>query len=278
MPLIRGHHSFDDNYTQIPNAWVRDERLSYKARGVLVELMSHRPGWSVSVASMSERGKDGKDAIKSAIRELEAVGYLQREQTRTDGNRFGETNWVTREPLTGFPLTEIPTTDNPTPKKTITKEEPVKEVNPRPVVEGLFEEFYKLYPRKREPIAAKKAFLKAYDIYGEDVMRGVRRLANDPNLPPKQYIPYPASWLNAGGWADEPYPARERTKDEIEAEARLKAAEARERELRRSEALRAEMAEAKERATAAPDCEHGLPLWRCTPCCLRLAEQEVQGK
>jgi hypothetical protein len=33
-------------------------------------------------------------------------------------------------------------------------------------------------------------------------------MAHDPNLPDEQFIPHPATWLNAGGWDDPPFPSR----------------------------------------------------------------------
>jgi len=72
-----------------------------------------------------------------------------------------------------------------------------------------FDEFWKLYPKKVEKVDARRKFAKAVKEVGLDVvMAGVRRLASDPNLPDKQYIPNPAKWLGNGGWDDEPYPPR----------------------------------------------------------------------
>lgn len=134
MPLIRGHHFFDNQFTKIPNDWVRDGDLSLKARGLLALLMSHSPGWEVSVGSLIQHGKEGRDSIKSAVAELEAAGYLKREQTR-DAGKFGEAVWITQtpiagKPLTEKPLTEKPLTDNPHPKKNIIKKNNVKEEGP----------------------------------------------------------------------------------------------------------------------------------------------------
>ena len=70
MPLIRGHHSFDDHYTQIPNEWLRDTRLTFKSRGLLALIMSHSQGWSLSIASIANANQEGKDAIRSAIKQL----------------------------------------------------------------------------------------------------------------------------------------------------------------------------------------------------------------
>lgn len=278
MPIIRGHHSFDDHFTQIPNAWIRDSRLSFKARGLLAEILSHRSGWSISLNSLAQ-GKDGKDAVRSAVNELMEFGYLSRSERREKDELGRMTDYVytTHDPADS-PTLDFPTLDNPTPKKNITKEEQVKEVNPHPAGEEDFEAFWEVYPKKVDKFNAKKAFLKAVKEHGaEDILKGAQRLAEDPNLPPRQFIPYPASWLRAGGWSNEPYAPRERSKEELRDIEAEKARKAREIERERSEALRAEMKAAKERATEAPDCEHGLPLWKCLPCCQRLAEAEKKS-
>jgi DNA-binding MarR family transcriptional regulator len=137
MPLIRAEHFFDGQFTQIPNDWVRDGDLSLKARGLLALLMSHKPGWSVSVNSLIDKSKEGRDAIKSAVAELEAQGYLRREQEREDGGKFGEAIWITQtpiagKPLTDKPLTDKPLTDKPHPKNTITKKTITKNTRENP--------------------------------------------------------------------------------------------------------------------------------------------------
>lgn len=279
MPIVRSRHTFEDHFTQIPNAWLRDTRLSLKSKGLLAQLMTHSPGWSVSIRSLAEANGCGRDLIASAISELEDAGYLSRTQERTNDGRFSETVWTTSEPgVADYPLPENPVTVNPATKNTITKEEQYKEVNPHPAGEENFEIFWEVYPKKVDKFNAKKAFVKAVKEHGADVIvEGARRLANDPNLPPRQFIPYPASWLRAGGWSNEPYAPRERSKEEVQAQALKDAQKAREIERERSEAIRAEMKAAKERATQAPDCEHGLPLWKCVPCCLRLAEEDKKS-
>jgi predicted transcriptional regulator len=54
---------------------------------------------------------------------------------------------------------------------------------------------------------AKRLFIQS-ESQLEEMMDGVRRLAADPNLPEKQFIPHPATWLRRCGWLDEPYPER----------------------------------------------------------------------
>ncbi|MCF8703305.1 hypothetical protein Q0N40_07475 [Corynebacterium pseudokroppenstedtii] len=91
-----------------------------------------------------------------------------------------------------------------------TEREPSERVKPRrPKDSPEFTEFWKTYPRKTHKDAARKAFTSACRRAPlEDILAGARRFATDPNLPEKQFIPYPATWLNGGGWDDEPLPSR----------------------------------------------------------------------
>lgn len=73
------------------------------------------------------------------------------------------------------------------------------------VARASFAEFYMAYPRKVGKEAARRAFDRAVKTVDPTVIvEGARRYAGDPNLPEKQFIPHPASWLNAGRWDDEP--------------------------------------------------------------------------
>lgn len=209
MPLIRGHHSFDDQFAQIPNAWLRDSRLSLKAIGLLAQIMTHSPGWNMSINSLSTRNNVGRDQIRTAIGELEEFGYLTREQSREDG-RFSETIWRTSDP-TDIPLSENPTSVNPTIKNTITKEQQVKN-NERIYDDSQFEEFWNYYPKRVDKGAALRAFRKAvknHDV--KEIIQGAIYYAADINLPDKQFIKNPATWLNAEAWNNGPLPARKKT-------------------------------------------------------------------
>jgi hypothetical protein len=73
-----------------------------------------------------------------------------------------------------------------------------------------FDEWYAIYPRKKQPQDAKKAFAKAIKsgaITLDALMVKTRAFAASWQNEPKdrrKFIPYPASWLNAGGYHDEP--------------------------------------------------------------------------
>jgi len=122
MPLIRGHHSFDDHYTQIPNDWVRDSRISLKAIGLLAQIMSHKPGWNLSLRSIARINETGVGTIKSAVEELEQFGYLVRskDQLHNEDGTFADYLWTTADPFQN-PVTVKTAHGKQDTKKTITK-------------------------------------------------------------------------------------------------------------------------------------------------------------
>jgi hypothetical protein len=81
-----------DNYTIIANALLRDHRLSLKARGLAGWLLSHRADFSLTLPRIAELNGCGEASVRTAVEELEKLGYLQREQAR-DGGKFGGTTY-----------------------------------------------------------------------------------------------------------------------------------------------------------------------------------------
>ena len=84
--------------------------------------------------------------------------------------------------------------------------------NDTPIPVPLFEVFYSAYPRKAKRGDAERAFkkLKATPEIVEsllaDIAARIAQGAWDANGPDKQYIPYPASYLNGKGWEDDIIP------------------------------------------------------------------------
>lgn len=100
MSITRRRLQFETQFVQIPNRWARDKRITYRARGLLTELMTHEPGWNISQASLVTPGTEqveavSRHAVRLMVAELVDAGYLVTEQSRK-GNRFGEVNyWLT---------------------------------------------------------------------------------------------------------------------------------------------------------------------------------------
>ncbi len=64
------------DFTIIPNRVLRDDAVSYRARGLLVYLLSQPPGWHISSARLAISTGEGRDAVRTALRELMCAGYL----------------------------------------------------------------------------------------------------------------------------------------------------------------------------------------------------------
>lgn len=107
------------SYTVMANHHLRDERLSLKSKGLLSLILSLPDDWRISIEGMTQFSADGKDAIRSAIRELTDAGYITRAQTHSEAGTFSGYDYVVHEtpvasPSSGFPTMEKPTTENPT--------------------------------------------------------------------------------------------------------------------------------------------------------------------
>jgi hypothetical protein len=85
------------NYTILPNEFLLDETISDKARGLLARLLSRPDNWSLNVNYLVKTGKGGHTAVRSAIRELEAAGYIQKEVSRHRNGRIIGVEYIIHE-------------------------------------------------------------------------------------------------------------------------------------------------------------------------------------
>jgi hypothetical protein len=71
-----------------------------------------------------------------------------------------------------------------------------------PTIAMQFEEFYRIYPKKKKKPEALAAYRRALNLIShEELLEAVKRFPWDGNV---KYYPYPASWLNGQRWLDEP--------------------------------------------------------------------------
>lgn len=185
MGAIRVEHTRD--YTVMSNCHLRDERLSLRAIGLMSKMLSNADSYQYTVAGLAATCKEGRDAVRKALKELEDAGYLVREQAHGANGKFGSSDYVLYEhpqtaespltenqstadepPLTEKPLTVLPLTEKPTQRSTNLEE--VLDIPPIAPQEGggergtqrrrkraaksvpdwepeLFERFWLAYPR-----------------------------------------------------------------------------------------------------------------------------------
>ncbi len=87
MPVFRVEKN--SNYTTMCNYPLRDHGLSLKGKGLLSMLLSLPDTWNYSVRGLSSITPDGVDGVLTALKELERLGYLERNQQRESNGRMG---------------------------------------------------------------------------------------------------------------------------------------------------------------------------------------------
>jgi hypothetical protein len=231
-------------FAAVPNWMIRDTTISTYAIAVYAALASHsgRGGIHPSHDTLANEARCSERTVRSALDELRALGVVESRRRTARAGRASNSYTLHpngREVPAPHAATsvEVPAADDrgsgttcrqvPAPRageEEPLEEEPVKK-SPLPPAgvsrdevavsgAGSFESFYAAYPRHVGRAAAERAFAKAVKVAtAEAIIAGAKRFAADPNLPPKeeaQFIPHPASWLNAGRWDDDPLPPRGR--------------------------------------------------------------------
>lgn len=123
MAVFRVERTSD--YTVMSNYHLKDKRLSLKAKGLLSQMLSLPEDWDYTLSGLCYINRESKDAIRSAIHELERAGYIRRRQTTGAGGKFASNEYSIFEhpldsapaPPSGKPSSENPTTENPSTEK-----------------------------------------------------------------------------------------------------------------------------------------------------------------
>lgn len=111
MAVIRVHKT--ENYTVMSNSHFREYGLSYKAKGILSQMLSLPDNWDYSIVGLTTLATDGKDSVMSGLAELEEFGYLKRTRTFDEKGRFTGYDYdIFETPQTEKPYAENPNTDN----------------------------------------------------------------------------------------------------------------------------------------------------------------------
>lgn len=96
-------------FTIVDNTVIEDTELSWKAKGVFLYLWSKSDDWQFYEVEVTKHAKDGRDSLRSALKELETRGYLRRARDRNDKGQVTTSDWV----LSEKPMLENPTQEKP---------------------------------------------------------------------------------------------------------------------------------------------------------------------
>ena len=223
-----------EGFTVLPNSLLRDDRLSLKTKGLFCMMLSFPGDWAYSVGGLVSVCGAGRDAIRAAMRELEAAGYLDRERTHNEDGRFVGMVYTlhmvstipqtenpsmvgeTCAPQTGFPAPENPTLQNkdyintPYSPPQEDAQAPAQKCAKRAPDWELFERFWQMYPKKKDKERARKVWkqlnpdLELCRIMSVALKKDM--YSWDWRKQGGAYIPYPATWLRNRRWEDEHKP------------------------------------------------------------------------
>ena len=108
----------DQNFTILSNSVIRDETLSWKARGLFEYLWSLPEDWEFYETEITKHATDGRDSTRSGLDELEEHGYLSRTRERNEKGQVKSAIWILHEnpkkPVQEKPVSENPNQGNPT--------------------------------------------------------------------------------------------------------------------------------------------------------------------
>lgn len=140
---------FNSGWSSTPNDLLNDSKISFKAKGLYAYINSKPDNWDFSIDRMSDQTKEGRDSIRSGIKELEDAGWLQRTPARQKDGTFQGYDYFILDSVKSSLIK--PSSRNPTTENTVTlsnkenskKEESKKEVvsqhQQNPILEKLLE-------------------------------------------------------------------------------------------------------------------------------------------
>lgn len=95
MAVFRVERTQD--YITMSNRHFKNKNLSLKAKGLLSLMLSLPEDWDYTLKGLAYINKEGVDAIRTAVRELEKEGYIKRRQTRDKSGKLSVTEYTIYE-------------------------------------------------------------------------------------------------------------------------------------------------------------------------------------
>lgn len=112
MSIVRAPRG-KPQFVKIQNTTARDRKLSFRALGVLVHVLSMPDGWTATIDDLTEMAIEGRDAIRTAVTELERQGYVERRRTRDGAGRWVYDQVFHEVPVSGLPASDSQSTEPP---------------------------------------------------------------------------------------------------------------------------------------------------------------------
>ena len=197
MAIYRIHK--EDNYVIVDKAFLLNEKISLKAKGLLALLLSYPDNWQFYEAEIVQHTADKANSLSSGLKELIENGYIVRKLGKDETGKFKGYEYhiyekpitekpITEKPIMEKPITEKPITEKPITEKPITensvllnnkdtKNKDTKNKNTKnkntktassPELASEFKEWYSKYPHPRNEQQTMKNYIKARKTYSAE--------------------------------------------------------------------------------------------------------------
>jgi len=112
-------------YVVVGNHLAQHRQLSLTAIGLATHIFSVPEGTPVDIRSLTDRFPEGRDRIASALRELEAHGYLRRVREHTESGRLVTRTYAHHAPVTAAAVTPLRVAERPPARRRAVERQPV---------------------------------------------------------------------------------------------------------------------------------------------------------
>lgn len=108
MSIYRIQKNKDNPYVMVNKKLSTSKTISWKAKGIILYLLSLPDNWQVYESEITKHATDGIRSTRSGIKELISAGYIQRHQKRSDNAHFAGFEYIVHEqPQTSLKSTVI---------------------------------------------------------------------------------------------------------------------------------------------------------------------------
>lgn len=167
MAIYRVHKN--KNYTTIDNNIFKNKDMSYKTTGLLCTMLSLPDDWNFNIAGLVSLKSDKDTVVRTALQELEELGYLTRTKVRSNSGTFIDWQYdIYEEPLVEKPQVENPQVEKPHVENQAqlnTNKLNTKELNNK---KKIIKEKYGTYGRVKLTI---DEYLRLVNEFGEDFIK-----------------------------------------------------------------------------------------------------------
>lgn len=78
------------NFVTVHKNFIHDDNLSWKAKGILLYLLSRPDDWRIYETELNKHSSDGRDSLRTGVKELEQAGYIHRTRRRNEKGQLRE--------------------------------------------------------------------------------------------------------------------------------------------------------------------------------------------